>query len=272
MVLFNDSLFMLGFLKRWLKIDEKRSAEIIFRDEWREILRHNVFYYHLLPSDKQTRLEQLVISFLSEKSFEGAGGLRVTDEMCVTIAAQACILILNREGEVYPGLRTIILYPAAFVSETRRYEGGVMHEGRQVRLGESWDRGILILPWSDSLRGGLGGGDGSNLVFHEFAHQLDNEWLFGTGVPDLGKKELYERWSRVMNREFGEHVRRVSSGEPTVIHPYGATNPAEFFAVLTELFFEQPNQLQAAHIEAYQLLKEYYRQDPALLFPEEPLS
>ena len=260
--LFVDPIIMFSFFKRKRRMPTSQPS---FSPEWQAILQRNVRYYNYLSTNDRKRLEGLIQIFLEEKKFEGAGGLTLTDEIRITIAGQACILILNRETEIYPGLRTIILYPSAFVATQRRYEGGIVHEGPQVRLGESWDRGILILSWRDSLRGGIADTDGSNLVFHEFAHQLDDEWVMGRGTPDLGKKELYQQWQRVMSREFMIHVSAVASGEPTVIDPYGATSPAEFFAVLTEAFFEQPHLILAYHPSIYQLLKEYYQQDPVKL-------
>lgn len=238
------------------------------------MLRHRVAYYNRLPETDRTELEDLMKIFLAEKSFEGAKGLQLTEEMRVAVAAQACILLLHRETDVYPALRSIIIYPAAFVVMGEHREGWIHSDGRQIRLGESWNRGSIVLSWQDALHGGEEENDGANLVFHEFAHQLDDEWPYGRGVPDLGAKEFHEEWHDVMTREYSRLLQSTRFGMPTVIDYYGATNPAEFFAVTTETFFEEPHQLKAVHPQLYALFRKFYRQDPAALFdpPSEPFD
>lgn len=262
---------MLSFLKRRRR---RQLAEEPFPEEWREIVRRNVAYYGRLPEADRDELERLISIFLDEKSFEGARGLRITDEIRLTIAAQACILLLHRDTDVYPGLRSIIVYPAAFVARTEQREGWIHSEGRQTRIGESWSRGSLVISWDDAVHGAADENDGVNVVFHEFAHQLDDEFIFGSGVPDLGSRELHERWRQVMTAEYRRLIDDLNWGRWNVIDPYGATNPAEFFAVTTEIFFEEPIVLRAEHPELYDLFRRFYRQDPAALFgsPSEPID
>lgn len=238
-------------------------------DEWWEIVRGNVRYVERLPEEQQRELGGLIRIFLDEKTFDGAGGLVVTDEMRLTIAAQACILLLNRGVEVpYPDLRSIVVYPAAFVAPVTSREGGVQHEGFQSRLGESWDRGTVVISWRDALSGGLDDEDGMNVVFHEFAHELDHEWVYGEGVPELPDAEMYAEWKEVMSREYARLVSEVDAGIFTIIDPYAASGPAEFFAVVTEHFFEEPSLLKKHHAELYDLYRRYFRQDPAVLYAE----
>lgn len=252
----------------------RRLREQTFPKEWRAIIRRNVAYYTLLPDEDKRELEKLIAIFLDEKSFEGARGQKITDEVRLTIAAQACILLLHRDTEVYPALRSIIVYPAAFVARTEDRDGWIHSEGMQTRIGESWSRGSLVLSWNDAMHGAADVADGVNVVFHEFAHQLDDEWIFGSGVPDLGSRELHEQWHRVMTREYRQLIDDLNWGRWNIIDPYGATNPAEFFAVTTEIFFEEPILLRGEHPELYDLFRSYYRQDPAALFgePSEPID
>ncbi len=233
-------------------------------DDWRKIIDRNVPYCSCLPDAKRAELEGLVQVFLAEKSFEGAGGLEMTDEMRVTIAAQACILLLGREPRFYPGLQAIIVYPHAYVSEMERREpDGTVSDDPQTRLGESWRQGALVLSWDDVMRGALGIRDGRNVVFHEFAHQLDYESGSADGAPLLEDGSMYAEWSRVLRSEYEKLVRDLRRGARTFIDPYGATNPAEFFAVVSEFFFERPRGMRARHPELYGQLKLFYKQDPA---------
>lgn len=252
----------------------REALEKPFPEGWRNILRRHVMYYNRLPRQDREELEDLIRIFLAEKIFEGARGVSVNDEIRVTVAAQACILLLHRDTDVYPGLRSIIIYPEAFVAMAESRNGWVHSDGRQVRLGESWSRGSLVLSWNDTLHGGEEESDGRNLVFHEFAHQLDDEWIYGRGVPDLGDEKLHEEWKEVMSAEYMRLVNELHHGHLGVIDPYGATNPAEFFAVTTETFFEEPIRLRAEHPRLYSLFRRYYRQDPAALFgaPSEPFD
>jgi Mlc titration factor MtfA (ptsG expression regulator) len=230
----------------------------------RDIIRRNVPYVASLPAEDQAELEGHVRIFLAEKSFEGCGGLTLTDEIRVTIAAQACVLLLHRESDYYPGVEAILVYPSAYVvANARQMLGNLVVEGDQARLGESWVRGVVVLAWDAVKRGASNVHDGHNVVLHEFAHQLDAEDGAMDGVPDLGTRALYSAWAHALGAEYEELLARVAEHQPSDIDAYGATSPAEFFAVLTEAFFEAGPRLKRKHPELYRVLREFYRQDPA---------
>lgn len=219
-----------------------------------------------LPLDDRLELVGHVQVFLAEKRFEGCGGLTITDEVRVTIAAQACVLLLHRETDYYPNLVSILVYPTTYlVREGRRTPEGLVAEGTEARLGESWARDVVVLAWDHVLSGAADIHDGHNVVLHEFAHQLDQENSAGSGAPTLPRRSMYVAWARVLGHDFDRLVRDVEHHHRTLIDRYGATNPGEFFAVVTETFFEKPRQLRTRHPELYDLFKTFYRQDPAEL-------
>lgn len=235
-----------------------------FPDGWVEVLERNVPAYGRLSREDRAELRGHLLVFLDEKKFEGCGGLEMTDEVRVTIAAQACMLLLHRETDYYPQLKTILVYPSRYFSvESRPVGGGVMVEGRQTRLGESWHRGPVVLSWDDVRRGASDPDDGRNVTLHEFAHQLDSEDGDTDGAPALQRAAMYGPWARVLQGEYDVLRADLEKHRKTFIDAYGATNPAEFFAVITEAFFEQPKQLQKKHRALYEQLVGFYGQDPA---------
>jgi Mlc titration factor MtfA (ptsG expression regulator) len=202
----------------------------------------NVDQYRGMPPALQQELQRLTKQFLHEKTFVGCAGLEVTEEMRVTIAAQACLLLLNRPTRVYPGLHAVLVYPGAFLVPRREAdEAGVVTETRQDLLGESWGDGRVILSWEHVRRAGLPSEGTHNVVLHEFAHQLDSESGSNNGAPFLGSAARYRSWAETLGRDFALLRRGAYWGQRDVLDPYGATNPAEFFAVATETFFEQPH-------------------------------
>lgn len=234
-----------------------------FPEAWERILERNVEVSRRLPEPLRRRLRLLVKRFLHEKHFTGAGGLEITDEIRVTIAAEACMLILNRPGEVYPGLRYIIVYPTAFiVSREQRDAAGVVESAPRDLLGESWHNGKVILAWDSVLRGSRNFMDGRNVVLHEFAHQLDDEDGSVDGAPLLAGEHSYRSWAAVLSKEFEMLQADSYNGRESLLDHYGATNPAEFFAVATETFFEKPAQMSRHHAELFEELRAYYRLDP----------
>ncbi|HEX4047590.1 MAG TPA: M90 family metallopeptidase [Elusimicrobiota bacterium] len=242
----------------------RRLKDAPFPAEWSAIIDRNVPYQRLLSEVDRRELRGDVQVFLAEKTFEGCGGLRVTDEIRVTIAAQACLLLLHRETDDYPLLRSILVYPSAYVAPVTESAGqGVIRKDVSVRLGESWQRGCVVLSWDDVLRGAADVGDGQNVVLHEFAHQLDQESGGPGGAPVLPRRSMYVAWARVLGAEYVQLRKDSACGRKNILDKYGATNPAEFFAVATECFFEKGAALRLVHPELYEELKLYYRQDPA---------
>ncbi len=234
-----------------------------FPAAWRDILRQRVPYVRALPADLQRQLKQHIQVFVAEKAFIGCAGLDITDEMRVTIAAQACLLLLNRPRGYYPGLRQILLYPGSFVVRREHTDGiGVAHHGRQVLSGESWAQGQVILSWHDAREDAATPDDGQNVVIHEFAHQLDQETGAANGAPVLARREHYARWSQVLGAEFNQLQARAAHTQASLFSDYGATDPAEFFAVISEVFFEQPQRMATEHPALYRELTQLYRLDP----------
>jgi MtfA peptidase len=246
------------------RLRRERLRRRPFPAEWLAIVERHVPLYRELSEADQRELLQHIQVFLAEKEFEGCAGLVITDEMRVTIAAQACILLLHRETNYYPGLEVILVYPHAYVA--RHYERnaiGVVTDELRTRLGESWSDGAVVLAW-DSVRAGAGDlRDGHNIVFHEFAHQLDSEDGHANGGPILPRRSMYIAWARILGQEYEKLRGDAMSGRDTVLDTYGATNPAEFFAVVTESFFTVPRQLKGQHPALYEELRLYYGQDPA---------
>ena len=240
-----------------------RLARTPLPPEWLAIIERMVPYYGLLPLEDRKELQGLIQIFLAEKHFEGCEGLEITDEIRLTIAAEACILLLHRKTDMYPLLQSVLVYPHAFVAPLKeRAPGGVVIEDFEEREGESWDTGALVLSWDDVTETAADVHDGYNIVFHEFAHQLDDESGIADGAPSLANKSAYAAWARVFEREYDALVESVERHWPTLLDDYAIESPAEFFAVVTEFFFEMPAELKAAHPEIYEQLSLYYRQDP----------
>ena len=232
---------------------------------WRAIAERNLPIFRRLPRADQAELLGHVQVFLAEKIFEGCGGLALTDEIRVTIAAQACLLLLHRETDYYPTLTTILVYPSGYAVEAQEMIApGIWQERDDHRLGHTARRlNALVLAWDSVKHGAAHPADGENLVVHEFAHQLDFENAADDGTPALETRAEYLAWARVMGAEF-EALRAAEEGEePTVLDTYGIENPSEFFAVATEAFFERPRALEGKHPELYATLRRFFRQDPS---------
>ncbi len=248
------------------KFRRRRAAGRPFPREWLSIIERNVPFYSLLPIHDQKELRRHILIFLNEKRFEGCGGLKMTDEIKVTIAAQACILLLHRQTDYYPGLSSILVYPEAYVAHGTEYlADGTIAEGHDVRMGESWHHGSVVLSWNDVRRGSADIHDAHNVVFHEFAHQLDSSEGKGDSSEVLTNWSSFIAWARVLQKEYQNLQNSAGSGRPTFLDRYGATNPAEFFAVATEYFFKKSKELQKLHPQLYDELKRFYHQDPASL-------
>ena len=241
-----------------------------FPASWRRMLQRRVPYIAALPADLQLQLKQHVQVFLAEKPFIACGGLVLTQEMRVVIAAQACLLLLNRPSSYFPNLRQILVYPGPFVvSRVRADDTGVFQQLREVLSGESWSQGQVILSWEDVLDGAADPADGRNVVIHEFAHQLDQETGHANGAPHLGSPTARKNWRKTFTEEFALLQQRAQgSGVQTdpdsvpLLSDYGATNPAEFFAVASEVFFELPRRMANEHPSLYEELRRFYCVDP----------
>jgi MtfA peptidase len=259
-------LTVLGWLlgpAAWAGWRRERLRRQAFPSAWRDILRRRMPAFARLPADLQLQVKKHVQVLVAEKPFIGCAGLVVTDEMRVLIAAQAALLLLNRGAGYFAKLRQVLVYPGAFiVDRAEPGEDGLTHETRRALSGESWQQGQVLLSWDDVLAGAANPEDGHNVVIHEFAHQLDQERGRANGAPWLGRREGYARWAAVLQREFDALRQRLSQGYHGVIHPYAATNPAEFFAVVSEHFFEQPAALASAHPALYAEFARLYRTDP----------
>ena len=251
----------------WL--DERRRKRILqtpFAEEWVRLLERNMVHFGYLDADERRRLQELIQIFIAEKHWEGCNGLTLTDEIRVSIAGQACLLVLNLEHVLYHNVETILVYPSAFIP--RRVEdpmfatAGVVHPLLPL-LGEAHQRGPVILTWDAVRHSGRHPEYGHNVVYHEFAHKLD--MLDGSvdGVPPLGERAEYERWESVCKAEYERLQALSDAGKEGVLDPYGSTNEAEFFAVVTEAFFDSPLALCEQHPALYDVLARFYRQDTA---------
>jgi Mlc titration factor MtfA (ptsG expression regulator) len=240
----------------------QRIARRPFPAAWRDIVRRRVPLVRELPAARQLLLKKHIQVLLADVPFIGCAGLEVSDEMRVTIAAQAAFLLLGRGGS-FGNVREVLVYPGHFVVPRSEVgAGGVVHEARDVLAGQSWQRGQVIVAWDAVRDGAADPHDGTNVVMHEFAHQLDQDTGAANGAPYVGRGALQQAWARVMNQEFDALRVRLARAEASVIEPYAATNPAEFFAVTTELFFERPDALAAERPALYEQLKRCYRLDP----------
>lgn len=251
----------MGLIRNWQRRRLRRQP---FPTDWESILQNKVSLYHRLPAGDRDELRWYIQSLLAEKVFEGCNGQVMTDEIRVTIAAYAGLLLLHRPNDCYPLLGTVLVYPTSFAAPVRQTDGhGIVTDTLEERLGESWETGSIVLAW-DSLRDlGAGLSGGLNLILHEFAHQIDIEEGISEGAPLRRRRECCADWFDLCNIEYARMRDNRRRGRPQVLDPYGYGSPAEFFAVATEIFFERPVRLKAHHAELYGELQAIYRQDPA---------
>ena len=248
----------------WLK--GRRRAKLLAEPmpaEWLGYLERNVPLYTRLTESEQARLRDILRILVAEKQWEGCGGLTMTDEVKVTVAAHAALLLLGIDHDYFARVMSVLVYPSGF----RAPEGWTRADGvvdlSAGALGEAWYDGPIVLAWDSVLEGARDPKDGRNVVLHEFAHQLDYLDGVADGTPPLRHGGDYKKWQEVMTREYERLKAESERGQPMVLDSYGATNHAEFFAVATEAFFEKSRQMYARHSELYAVLSEYYGQDPA---------
>ncbi len=214
-----------------------------------------------LDDDQAARLADLALLFLRDKRLEPVQGLELTEPMRLVIALQACLPILELGLDWYRSWYAVVLYPAEFISDHEHVdEHGLVWNEEEVRSGESWDLGPVILSWAD-VEAGLER-DGYNVVIHELAHKLDMRDGAANGRPPLHPDMSGEAWSRDLNRAYEDLCRRVDDGKETTLDPYACESPAEFFAVVSEAFFEVPDRLMGEYPKVYGQLRSFYRQDP----------
>jgi Mlc titration factor MtfA (ptsG expression regulator) len=258
--------------RQWLA-SVRWTRPVEFRDEpipshWFEILHRTFPLSHALSDPERARLLRYVQVFLHEKRFEGCGGLELTEEMKLNIASQACYLLLSLESGCYPDLKTILVYPRAYTPPDDALRQHALSTGqiappRESRLGESWIGGTVVVSWDAARRGAANADDGRNVVFHEFAHRLDQQDGIADGVPAALPTSSLQTWAAVVGKHHERLKRARKQFRRTVLNKYGATNRAEFFAVATEAFFEKPAQLRRSAPDLYDELSAFYGRDPA---------
>lgn len=252
----------------WLR--RRRRDKILaepFDEGWIDHFERHVGAWATLEDDERAHLRQLVQVFVAEKHWEGVGGLDMSAEVQATIAAQACLLVLELPHDLYRRVESIVVYPSTVEApaSARSFfdaSASVAEQGMPI-LGQAFKRGPVILAWDAVRRGGENPRDGHNVVFHEFAHKLDMLSGDADGVPPLSDRDTYRRWVDVFQRHWDNLHAAQDAGRRTFLDAYAGKSPAEFFAVATEHFFEQGHTMQRKHPELYDVLAGFYRQDPA---------
>jgi hypothetical protein len=245
----------------------RKLMEAPFPPAWEDVIRRNMAHYCLLDDTERRHLRELISVFITEKFWEGCGGLELTDEIRVTISAHACLLLLNIPHHYYENVETIIVYPSQVMLPERRigfFEIPLEPVAPPSPItGQAFEQGPLILVWNAVLESIRYAGSGYNVVYHEFAHKLDMQDGLADGTPQLQDRAKYRDWVKTCSREYLRLLKDVEKGKETFLDEYGATNEAEFFAVATEHFFDQPRPMIQHAPELYRVLKEFYNQDPA---------
>ncbi len=242
----------------------RKLLEKPFPASWESILQRDVRYLPLLSEPEQSRLRSIVSILIDEKYWEGCAGLQMSERVQVVLAAQMAILLLELDAaDYFHNVRTILVYPAAYVQTQERVgSDGLVHSG-SANLGEAWYNGPVVLSWKDALQSAHTPGRGLNVVFHELAHAIDMMGGTTNGTPLLRDRSDYEPWHATMSEAFQTLQRHVAAGGRDVIRPYALTNVAEFFAVTTECFFDAPRPLRHAHPGVYEHFARFWGQDPA---------
>ncbi|WP_415401493.1 zinc-dependent peptidase [Tateyamaria sp. SN3-11] len=249
--------------RRWARAQHRRRLLASrLTDAERAIVAQLVPLTRRLPAHLHSALEGKINLFLDQVDMVGCNGLEVSEEMELSIAAQACLLVVNSDAW-YKNLSTVLIYPGAFKSKQTMHDGYVVTEAEVVRSGESWTRGPVILSWSHSHKGAQDDTDGHNVVLHEFAHQIDDLSGHTDGAPVMSRGQSLATWERVFVDAHARHVYNVEHGRATVMDAYGAQNHEEYFAVAVEMFFERPHDLQREEPDVYGQLSQLLRLDPA---------
>ena len=247
----------------WLPWSRKHRRQSLLAAAWPETwsihLNRNVRLTWNLSDVEREKLRDRIKIFVAEKRWEGCEGLIVTDEMKVTVAGNACLMLLGVDDFYFDNVHTILMYPQVF---SRRQDSGQSAGGVEHRSGEAWQGGPIVLSWQNVLQGGRNEDDGQNVTIHEFAHALDGLDGEMGGSIDFDSDEDSALWTKVVDSEYAQLVEAAKQDRRTLIDHYGATNKAEFFAVATETFFERPGELEREHSQLYSLLQKYYQVAP----------
>ena len=248
---------MIGRVRRWLQLDHAAAR---FDPAWHLLLERDFEHWRMLEPDELARMETLVVAFFHRTRWEAANGFELTEDLRVLISAQASMLLLGLEIDEYPQLTSVIVHPSTVrLRGDHAAGGGLRASGTQTLAGQAHYRGPVVLSWSAARRGARFPSGGQNVVYHEFAHQLDMLDGITDGTPPLGNEAARERWVEVCTAAY-DSVR--AEGSP-VLRAYAGTNPAEFFAVATEVFFNRPLDVREHEPALYTELQAFYRQDPA---------
>lgn len=251
---------MIYFALQWVNVFQRKRLlsdiqKRVFPSEYERILTKFRPYQFLTPPERK-KFQTKVLYFIEDKRFNGVGDLIVTDEMKVLVAAEACLMITNIEGDIYPGLKNIYIVEDVFIPKDNPVNAFTGLPFHTARLGEAWKRGPIVLSWRSIV-------NGSSVIYHEFSHHLDQQDGSFDGTPDLGRNGNYDKWAQVMTKDFLKLRELISLHKKADIDSYGATNEAEFFAVITEAFFTRPTVLKIKHPELYDILQEYFKLNPA---------
>jgi Mlc titration factor MtfA (ptsG expression regulator) len=258
-------LLVIGVLFYRRRAKRQRRSSLLatpLTPEQRETVEQLVPITRRLPAPLRPKLEGKMNLLLDQVTFRGHNGIEVDEAMKLSIAAQACLLVVN-SPVWYDTLRNVLIYPSGFRTRRNTHDGLVVHERNLGTLGESWTRGPVVLSWDHALHGGLDDRDGHNVVIHEFAHQLDSLTGHANGIPILRKGQAYVAWEKAMLSALAEHQERTERGDATVIDAYGATNHEEFFAEAIVAFFEKAQALRSEHAALYSQLSQLLALDPA---------
>ena len=267
LIIISGGILLAGLVYFAVVVRPRRRREQLrrqpLRPEFVTILEHNVPLYRKMPEALHAELRGYVNVFLHDKEFVGCAGLEVTDEMRVTVAGNACLLLLNRKENYFRGFSNILMYPDTYIAQEAHWDGAVMVYRDSARAGESWERGPIVLSWNDVRKGYEHTEDGHNVVLHEFAHKLDEENGVVDGLPILREREDYAEWARVLSKEFSGLIQRAQRRKNRVLDSYGTSAPSEFFAVATESFFERGALMKQRLPDLYDQLRKFYGVDPA---------
>ena len=257
------AVVFLWYLRKYLRhVHREKLFKIPLDSSCIAILQKNVSIYSKLPQTLREELHGYINIFLDEKKFIGCEGIEITDEICLTVAGNACLLLLQGKKRHFPSFTSILIYPNTYIAHEVQHNGLVTTERPSKRAGESWIRGPIVLSWADINSGSVNAEDGHNVVIHEFAHKLDEESGHMNGLPLLRDESHYKEWNKVLSEEYNALHERAKRGKNKVLDEYGTVSPSEFFAVASESFFEKPVQMKKRLPELYKQLQIFYNIDP----------